>query len=131
MVDAVPGLALALARQPTVVDVTARLSTGEHLATVLLIPDVVAALCLKAYAYRGRFANRDAIDVWRLLEAADAAGVGAADWDLQGAKLDAARILHQFFVPARAQGPASATRHAGQQVRIRALVRRIVASPPA
>lgn len=129
VVDAVPGLALALARPGTVITMLSRLSLGEKLDATLVVPDIESALCLKAYAYRGRFADRDAVDIWRLLEAADVAGVRAANWSLKGARLDAARILHQFFGSPRGQGPAAATREAGQQARIRALVRRVVAAP--
>lgn len=126
VVDEVPGLALALARPATRVRVDVRLTSGTRLVTVLAIPDVASALCLKAYAYRGRFEARDALDIWRLLEAAHAAGIGAADWPKGGVGLDAARILHSHFGLPSSRGPLSATASRRHQARIRALVAQVV-----
>lgn len=74
IVDAIPGLGLALAMPAVRLDVAVTLSGGRRIAFRLALPDVRAALVLKAYAYRGRLADKDAVDIWRLLEAAHAAG---------------------------------------------------------
>jgi hypothetical protein len=128
-VDEVPGLSLALARSATVVEAEIHLTDGETLFTILALPDVTSALCLKAYAYRDRLSARDAVDIWRLLEAASAASVRAEDWVLRGARLDAARVLHSDFAHRTARGPSKASADPTVQRRIRALVRHVVADP--
>lgn len=130
LVDEVPGLALALARPSTPVFLRVRLTSGIELTAALDLPDVVSALCLKAYAYSGRQQARDALDVWRLLEAASAAGVTAQDWPPEPAAVDAARILHTYFGRPMARGLIDATRSRPHQTRIRALVARVVPASP-
>lgn len=78
VVDEVPGLHLALARPGTTVTIQVRLTSGHVVDARLVVPDVVSAICLKAYAYDGRLFARDAVDLWRLLEAVRAAGISAA-----------------------------------------------------
>lgn len=126
VVDEVPGLALALARAATRVRIDVLLTSGTRLVTALAIPDVESALCLKAYAYRGRFEARDALDVWRLLEAAYAAGVRAEAWPKGAVGTDAARILQAHFGLPSSRGPSSATASRQQQTRISALVAQVV-----
>jgi hypothetical protein len=126
VVDEVPGLALALARPGTPVAVEVQLTSGHRLATDLLLPDVVSAICLKAYAYAGRFTPRDAVDLWRLLEAAAAAGVTAATWPTGATATAAANVLSQHFGWPGAQGPARASARPPDQTRIRALVAHVV-----
>ncbi|WP_203857917.1 hypothetical protein [Plantactinospora mayteni] len=75
VVDEVPGLLLALHRPGAVVEVQVRLTSGTELAIRLVLPELISAVCLKALAYRGRFAAKDAVDLWRLLNAAYAAGL--------------------------------------------------------
>jgi hypothetical protein len=69
VVDEIPGLHTALHEPATVVDVTAVLTDGTEVQATLHLPDVAAALTMKAHAYRGRLAKSDAIDIHRLLEA--------------------------------------------------------------
>lgn len=126
VVDEVPGLTLALGRPPTEVAVQVRLTTGHELTAQLLLPDVVSALCLKAYAYRGRLTDRDALDLWRLLEAAEAAGVTAANWPTEPSASAAADVLRQFFGRPGAAGLRQATVRAAEQTRLRALVGYVV-----
>jgi hypothetical protein len=125
VVDEIPGLATALALDPTIVDVAAALSDGSEVSMTLHLPDVAAALVMKALAYRGRFADRDAIDVHRLLEAARVAGRTAADWPRRIEARDAAHALHQFFGSARAARSAAAT-----AARVRLLVSSLVPADP-
>lgn len=65
-VDEVPGLSLALAMPPVIVDAQVALTDGEELEVQYRLPDLVAALCMKAHAYQERLLPRDALDVWRL-----------------------------------------------------------------
>jgi hypothetical protein len=131
-VDAVPALGLALATPPTRVRARLTLTDGEVLDVPLALPDVSAALCIKALAFVGRRSPRDAVDVWRLLEAAHAAGVRAEGWnpDGVGARLDASRIVHREFGTPAGPGMRAATRDRGLQARIRALALEVVARPP-
>ncbi len=132
VVDEVPGLAMALSRPSTPLTIEVRLTSGLSVTAELDLPDVLSALCLKAYAYSGRSQPRDALDIWRLLEAASAAGVRPAAWPDEPAAGDAARILHAHFGRPMARGLADATRFWPHQTRIRALVARLVpVVPPA
>jgi len=126
VVDEIPGLSLALNRPPTQVTVQVRLTTGHELNTHLLLPDVVAALCLKAYAYRGRMTDRDALDIWRLLEAAQAAGVTVDTWPDSPSAVAATSILHQYFGRPGAAGLRQAASRPADQTRVRALVGHVV-----
>ena len=96
-VDEIPGLALALARPATEVTVEVRLTSGTTIKYHTPLPDVVSALCMKAHSYVGRLAERDAVDIWRLLEAALAAGVTVQTWPRGASATEAARTLHHHF----------------------------------
>lgn len=126
-VDEVPGLAFALARPATVAAADVVLTTQATLHAELLLPDVVAALCLKAYAYSGRLHPRDALDIWRLLEAAYRAGVRAGGWPSSATGKDASQILHRHFGRPSSKGTADATTATAQQARIRAQVAQVIA----
>lgn len=129
VVDAIPGLGVAIARPPVIVEVETRLTTGEHLTYVAPLPEPVSALCMKAYAYQGRFADRDAFDIWRLLEVANKLELDQAAWPKGASGRATAEILHSHFGKPSAMGPAKATRDKGLQARIRALVLRQVPAP--
>ncbi|KQS71147.1 hypothetical protein [Modestobacter sp. Leaf380] len=103
-----------------------RLTSGHDLVADLTLPDVVSAICLKAHAYTGRMTDRDAVDLWRLLEVALAAGVTAATWPTGPTASDAAVVLRQHFGRPGSPGTARATRDPAQQTRIRALVGHVV-----
>jgi len=129
VVDAVPGLGLALARPATVVAVAVVLSHGERIAFSVHLPDLLSALVLKSSAYRGRFADRDALDVWRLLEAAHSAGIRSEEWPGGTEGRDGALSLRTHFGDASSAGPKKATREKASQARIRALVNTLVPDP--
>lgn len=129
MVDEVPGLLLALRLDPVHVALTATLSDGAELTTTLLLPDVRAMLVLKAFAYRGRMGSADALDVWRLLEAANAAGLTPDDWPKGADGRDGSRLLHAHFAAPGSGGEGRAAPARDAQARIRALTHRIVAAP--
>jgi hypothetical protein len=80
------------------------LLSGHVLGFPLILPDLVSAICMKAYAYQGRSAAHDAHDLWRLLEAAQVAGLKAADWPRGATGTDAAERLRRFFGAAGAAG---------------------------
>lgn len=128
VVDEVPGLPLALARPPTTVALDLTLTGGERLSAVIRLPDVVAALCLKALAYQGRMQARDALDIWRLLEAAHAAGFTADRWPAGATATATARIIRQHFATPAASGSRNATGSPAQQARVRALALQVI--PP-
>ncbi len=112
VVDAIPGLHTALREPATAVELTAVLTDGTELHTTLLLPDVAAALVLKAYAYRGRYAGSDAVDIHRLLEAANVAGRTAADWPGRTEGRDAAHVLHTSFGAAASERCTAGSRRA-------------------
>lgn len=83
---------------------------------------------MKAYAYRWRLADRDALDIWRLLETANHAGLTIEDWPRGVTGREAAAILHQHFT-GTAGGVAQATSDRTAQARIHALLTRLVPTP--
>jgi hypothetical protein len=130
VVDEIPGLALALSRAGVDVDIEVRLTSGHELRFSTTLPDAVSALCLKAYAYVGRFSDRDAVDIWRLLEAARAAGVTTATWPAKATGREAGAALWQHFGRPGAAGASRASSRPADQTRIRALVAAVVGTPP-
>lgn len=131
VVDAIPGLAVAIARPPTPLRVSATLTTGEELGYEIQLPDVIAALCMKAYAYRWRSSERDALDIWRLLEIAQHLKMSTSNWPAGASGLDTAKILHRHFGQVASAGTGKAAVDRAAQARIRALVAAIVPPPSA
>ncbi len=126
VVDEIPGLAVALARTGLEITAKVQLTDRSELTSDLVIPDAVSALILKAYAYRDRLSDRDAVDIWRLLEAAHAAGVTAETWPRGAAATTAAAVLHQFFGRPGAPGLQRLGGQALDRTRVVALVARLV-----
>lgn len=124
VVDAIPGLLMALSLPSTDIDLRVHLTDGTDVEATVALADVRGALALKASAYRDRHAQRDAIDVWRLLEAAFAAGHRARDWPGTGSGRDASRLLWRYFGPT-----GTAIRDARTRARVRALLSQIVPRP--
>jgi hypothetical protein len=129
VVDEIPGLAYALSRPAVEIELELRLTDDTPLRTTIAVPGPVAGLSLKALAYRSRYARSDAVDLWRLLEVAYAAGVRAADWPHTATPMEAARCLHRFFNTTPARGLPDISLDAHVQTRIRALVAAVVAPP--
>jgi hypothetical protein len=100
--DAAPGLALALASAPIVIDVGATLLDGTLLEFTGRVPTVEVALIIKALAYASRQQARDIEDIYRLLEIAEnyaddeIGGWRLSDADLAGSRRDAAAALHDL-----------------------------------
>ena len=98
--DTVPGLSLALAAEPIVIDAGATLRDGSLLEFTVRVPTVEVAVALKAYAYSSRLQDRDVEDVYRLLEITDAyPATEIGGWKLHDSALiasrrDAAAHLH-------------------------------------
>lgn len=77
----VPGLAEALQRPGITLDVEMHLTDGTQQRAMVVIPDAIGTLALKAGARTVRSETRDAEDLWRCLEVAAAEGVRPAAFD--------------------------------------------------
>ncbi|WP_091183922.1 hypothetical protein [Paramicrobacterium humi] len=97
--DSMPGFTVALATRLSI-NVVARLSTGEELQFTCNVPSVEGAIILKAYAWDGRHAAKDAVDLhslFRIVESHDVDVIGG--WHLdesppKGSRRDSSRTLH-------------------------------------
>lgn len=96
-VDEIPGLRLALARPAVKVELNVALTSRARLRVALLLPDLVSAICMKAYAYQDRAKSGDSHDLWRLLEAGHVAGLSADDWPSGATGTDAATRLRRHL----------------------------------
>jgi hypothetical protein len=126
VVDEIPGLAFALNRPPIEVELGVRLSYGSDIGMRLVLPDLVGALCIKALAYRGRFADKDAVDLWRLMNAAYAAGLRADSWPGTVTGRRAAEVFERFFSRRRAAGLKQVSNRRDDQLRMQAMTFAVV-----
>lgn len=126
VVDEIPGLSLALARDPVHLDLQVRLLNGRVVPMVLRLPDVASALCIKALAYRSRAAHKDEMDIWRLMNAYHAAGLDDDAWPTSPTFDDAAEILVRYFGRTGASGLKRMSRE--EQARMRVMVKRALAT---
>jgi hypothetical protein len=126
VVDEVPGVALALSAPSTIIDLTVSLRSGDQARMRLLLPHLGAAVCIKALSYRGRLADKDAVDLWRLMNAAYAAGLRAGDWPTGVTGRDAAAVLYRFFARAGAQGLRQISQRGADHTRMQAIIKAIV-----
>jgi hypothetical protein len=100
--DSAPGLAPALAAEPIVIDVGARMLDGAVLEFTVPVPTVELALVIKALAYGSRLQDRDVQDIYRLLEISDAyppeeiGGWALHEMSLRASRRDAAVHLHEL-----------------------------------
>lgn len=125
--DEIPGLLLALARPPVPLSLEILLQAGQTLRITVHLPDPLAALALKAVAYASRRADKDALDVWRLLAVCHAAGIGPNDWGSgTGIRGDATAVLRAEFGGLTSPGLRAITSDRGVQTRVRALVQAVV-----
>ncbi|MEP7762368.1 hypothetical protein [Sanguibacter sp. 25GB23B1] len=129
VVDEVPGIRSALNLPATALRVEVTLTDGEVVPLEISLPHVHAALIIKAFAYPDRLASKDAVDIWRLLEAANAGRLTAEDWPMKIEAREGAALLHQHFGGRSSRGPSRASTDAALQARIRLLVARVVAKP--
>lgn len=132
----VPGLALALQREPVLLHMEMHRLNGEQLDVKVAHPDEVAALTLKAFASQVRDRPTDIVDLWRCLEVAHAAGTVAESF-VEGEAAEGARIIRALFD--RRDGPGMSA-FVGEQrlseaaaddrfTRIRALIQRVLVVP--
>lgn len=129
VVDEIPGLAFALSRPPTTVELRVSLLGGGEVDMRLALPDLTSALCVKALAYRGRFADKDAVDLWRLVSAAYSAGLRSSAWPTTATGRDAGEVLRRFFGRAGAAGIRQVSAERSVQTRMQAMTRAVVAAP--
>jgi hypothetical protein len=129
VVDEIPGLLDALRLPPVHVAARAILTDTTQVDVRVPLPDVRAALVMKAHAYAGRLGDNDALDIWRLLQSAANAGHVAGDWPRGSTARDAAVLLHRHFGAPSSGGPRRATPNRTNQARIRALVANIIPNP--
>jgi len=129
--DAAPGIRLALAAEPIIVDANVTMLDGSLLSFTARVPSPEVAVILKAYAIQGRFAAKDAVDLHNLLTIVDSwpvAEIGGWRLDrasLNGSRSDAAHILHRFAETAQANPALRAAEIRGP--RLVALIRKHVA----
>ena len=98
--DAIPGLALALSSAPLEITVRARLHSGESKTFDVCVPDVEAAVVLKALAWDSRYASKDIEDLCSLIAMVHHHReniVWRLDQPCKGARGDAARVLRGLF----------------------------------
>jgi len=126
----VPGLAEALKRPSVDVSVVLERLNGMSQQTTIRLPDEVSTLILRAYAWRIRGADTDAVDLWRALEIAVAAGSRTGEFSNES-DLESLAILERAFQEknsigmeklAAAQG-LSGTARQQRHTRIRALLK--------
>jgi len=77
----VPGLAEALRRPGIALDIEMHLTDETQHRALVVIPDAIGTLALKAGARTVRNETRDAEDLWRCLEVAAAEGVSPMDFE--------------------------------------------------
>src|SRR5699024_3232550 len=98
-VDTLPELSFTLMLPPLILDVTATLRDGRIIEYGTRIPDLEAAVVLKAHSWRGRRAANDLADLHSLLEIREAhpeTRWRLNDQRLIGFRKDTARILHDL-----------------------------------
>lgn len=120
--DAIPGLHLALSAPGESLEIAAQLLDGTVIEFVTVVPNLMAALCVKTLGYADRRAPKDALDVWRLLEAYRQAFPSPDQWSQSGSAGDAAKILRRDFGQASGAGVRAASISRADRTRIRALV---------
>lgn len=128
------GLTSAFGQPPEQVHVQAILTDGARPAPITVqLPTVLAAIGLKAYAWSDREEHRDALDMWRLLTAAEARAIRPADWPTGAVGGAGAELVRQQFGRATAPGTVAATDDAVERATIAALVARVMGPqrPPA
>ncbi|MGI5221878.1 hypothetical protein [Nocardia sp. CA-290969] len=132
--DQVPGLSLALAAPALRIAACVRLTNGTYLDFHIQVPDVEAAVVLKALAWRSRCADKDLTDLASLFEIVDAHRDDLCGWSmhrtsLMGTRLDAARALGQLLVILDRGKVSRGTLLGLPPARLAALIRKHVSRP--
>jgi len=92
----VPGLAETLKRPAINLSVIMERLNGKRLQNTVRLPDEVSTLILRAHAWRVRGGSTDAVDLWRSLEIAVAAGI-RTEMSSSEAGVEAMEILERTF----------------------------------
>jgi hypothetical protein len=131
----VPGLALALNRPAVRVALEMVMLDGSTtLRAEVMLPDEVSALVLRAYSWHARGQGTDAVDLWRALEIASAAGVRLDEQGVEEITRASTVIREAFLAPGTAVGSLGSTlglrreEQAAMRTRLRALVASIAGS---
>jgi hypothetical protein len=95
----VPGLAEALRRPGIEIDAQFLLTDGSRLETTVVLPDAIGTLAMKALVRSVRTEWRDAEDLWRCLEIANAEGVQPSDFDDTAVLRDLRLVLWRELGP--------------------------------
>jgi hypothetical protein len=122
ILDEIPGLSYALAVPAVSVELDVTLTDQQSLRFTVSLPDPAAAIAIKVFAYTGRRAAKDALDIWRLLEAARALGVTADTWPAGATPDEARTMLIADFGAANRPGARDAASSPQTRTRIAALV---------
>lgn len=101
VVDEVAGLSFALSRPVESADVDVALTDGTSLHYIVSLPDPLAALVLKALAWRARLADKDVIDIHRCLAVAQVSGITPDDWPNHSEAVRARELLRGPFATRR------------------------------
>ncbi|MCD2158044.1 nucleotidyl transferase AbiEii/AbiGii toxin family protein [Rhodococcus cerastii] len=134
--DAIPGLNLAMAAEPTMIAANIRLTRGQYLTFTVPVPNPEAALVLKALAWKSRNAPKDLTDISSLLELAYLHSaslvwkLNQADHVCKGDRRDAAHALIMLKTLLTEQRiPPAPSR--SEPARMAALIHRLVLNPQA
>jgi hypothetical protein len=108
--DAIPGLRFALGASRLIVEVKVMLHEGGDLHFTVPVPDVEAALVLKALAWKSRKADKDLADISTLMEILHEHKDSLSNWGYanerlaaRGERKDAAAVLHEIVALANAR----------------------------
>ncbi len=133
--DAIPGLSFALSAEPVRIDATVLLLGGKDLRFTVPVPDVEAALVLKALAWNSRAAEKDLTDISSLLEILNLHKAAMPAWGFaqprlaaQGQRKDAALALHRI-VELNKRGRLHPDKSRATPARIAALIREHIPAP--
>jgi hypothetical protein len=134
--DAIPGLGFALNASPLRVDALVLLYGGDDLSFTVPVPDVEAALILKALAWQSRTAEKDLTDISSLLEILQLHKTGLSSWGYDdvrraatGQRKDAALALHRIADLA-ARGKILPAKARASPARLAALIKEHIPVPP-
>jgi hypothetical protein len=121
------GLAYALGQPPTLATVTATLTDGQALDPFdIPLPSLPAAIAIKAHAWSDRRAGSDALDLARLLYAADVTGLGPDDFSESVTLREASEILRRAFRLASGAGTTAAYHDPTDRAELAALCLRVL-----
>lgn len=134
--DAIPGLGFALNAPFLSVEAKVLLFGGGDLSFTVPVPDVEAALILKALAWQSRSADKDLVDIASLLEIVQEHKDGLSRWGYsdprlatRGERKHAAAALHSIVAQAD-RDEIKSTKGLRSPARLAALIREHTPAPP-